>query len=65
MERKNSKQDRIEKGYSVAELAELLGVSPSMYYKWEDGSRAPLLANAKQVAKVLDCAVEKLFLDLN
>lgn len=61
MERKNLKQVRIAKGYSVVELAGLVGVSPSVYYKWEDGSRAPLLANAKQVAKVLGCSVEKLF----
>lgn len=35
MEQKNLKMVRIEKGYSVIELADLVGVYPSVYYKWE------------------------------
>lgn len=55
------KKARLEKGYSVAAIAEELNVSPGIYYKWEDGSRDPLIDNARQVAKLLGKSIESLF----
>lgn len=57
------KAARIEKELSVAEIARALNVSPAVYYKWEDGTRAPLIENARQVAALLGKSIEDLFFD--
>lgn len=59
--REGLKAARIAKRYSVAELSKIAGISPSVYYKWEDGSRDPLLTNAKQLADILGKTVDELF----
>ncbi|HWP97092.1 MAG TPA: helix-turn-helix domain-containing protein [Syntrophomonadaceae bacterium] len=59
--RKALKEARAAKGLSVSELAGMLGVSPSIYYKWESGSRAPLLENARHIACILGKTIEELF----
>lgn len=63
MMREALKKARLEKGYTVAEMAEKLNVSPGIYYKWEDGSRDPLIDNARQVSKILEKSIETLFFD--
>lgn len=55
------KQARIEKGFSVEEIAKKLNVSKAIYYKWEAGTRDPLLENARQVSIVLGKSIEELF----
>lgn len=55
------KKARIDKGLSVEDVAEKIGVTPSVYYKWEDGTRDPLMKNAKKVAETLEKNVEELF----
>ncbi len=55
------KKARVAKGYTVAEIAERVGVTPAVYYKWEDGTRDPLLDNARQVSEVLERPIEELF----
>jgi len=57
------KKARLEKGYTVAAIAEKLSVSPGIYYKWEDGSRDPLIDNARQVSILLGQSIEALFFD--
>jgi len=57
------KKARLEKGYTVAEIANLLKVTPAVYYKWEDGSRDPLIENARQVSILLEKSIEELFFD--
>ena len=57
------KKARLEKGYTVAEIAKLLKVTPAVYYKWEDGSRDPLIENARQVSILLEKSIEELFFD--
>jgi len=59
--RKTLKKIRLEKGFKVAEIASKIGVTPSVYYKWEDGSRDPLIENAKLVAEILGSTIEELF----
>ena len=61
--RTNLKAARIEKGLTVADMALALKVSPAVYYKWEDGTRAPLIENARQVAALLGRSIEELFFD--
>ncbi len=59
--RKALKSARISKGLSVAEIAKLVNVTPAIYYKWESGSRDPLIENAKQVSNILGKSIEELF----
>lgn len=55
---------RQEKGLTVDEIAEIVDVAPSTYYKWEDGSRNPSIKKAILIAKVLGKTVEELFYDM-
>lgn len=59
------KRARLAKGLSVIEIAKRIGVSPAVYYKWEAGTRAPLLDNARQVSKILEKSIEELFFNEN
>ncbi|KJS23120.1 MAG: XRE family transcriptional regulator [Clostridiaceae bacterium BRH_c20a] len=55
------KKARLAKGLSIEEIAEKIGVTPSVFYKWEDGTRDPLMKNARKVAEILETNVEELF----
>jgi transcriptional regulator with XRE-family HTH domain len=59
--RETLKKARLAKGLTVAEIANLVNVSPAVYYKWEDGTRDPLIDNARQVASILGATIEELF----
>lgn len=59
--RRSLKEARLAKGLSVAEIADLAGVTPAVYYKWESGDRAPLIDNARQIALILGKSIEELF----
>lgn len=52
---------RLEKGLSVADIAERINVSPDIYYKWEAGKRDPLIDNARRVSLILGRSIEELF----
>lgn len=52
---------RIASGYSVTDIARLLKVTPSVYYKWEYGSRDPMLGNAWRLSLLLCRSLEELF----
>ncbi len=59
--RETLKKARLAKGLAVAEIAKMVNVSPAVYYKWEDGTRDPLIDNAHQVANILGSTIEDLF----
>lgn len=52
---------RLASGYSVTDIARLLKVTPSVYYKWEYGSRDPMLGNAWRLSLLLCRSLEELF----
>ena len=59
--RESLKAARLAKGYSVVDVAKLAKITPSVYYKWEAGSRVPLLENARQLSVILGKTVDELF----
>lgn len=65
MKRKILKQARKNKGLSVQEIADLIGVSASFYYKIEQGIRDPIMEKAQKIAQVLESTVDELFFNIN
>ncbi|WP_137744884.1 helix-turn-helix transcriptional regulator [Robertmurraya siralis] len=64
--RQNLRQQRIAKGYKdVEELANILGISASYYYKIEQGKRTPGIILAKSIADVLGKTVDEIFFNQN
>lgn len=61
VQRKVLKQFRKQKGLSVQEIADLIGVSASFYYKIEQGIRDPIMEKAQKIAQVLESTVDELF----
>ncbi len=61
VQRKVLKQFRKKKGLSVQEIADLIGVSASFYYKIEQGIRDPIMEKAQKIAQVLESTVDELF----
>lgn len=59
--RKTLERARILKKLSVEEIAKMVKVSPSTWYKWEAGTRDPSLYNAQKIANLLGGTVEELF----
>ena len=59
--RKALEKARIIKMFSVEEIAEMVKVSPSTWYKWEAGTRDPSLKNAQKIVDFLGETVEELF----
>lgn len=59
--RKNMKSIRLEKGLGVRYIADKLGISPSFYYKIEQGIRNPGLYLAKAIAELLETSVDEIF----
>lgn len=52
---------RIEKGFKVEDMAAIVGISTSHYYKIEQGSRNPTMAVARKIANTLNSTVDALF----
>ena len=59
------KQARCKKGFTVSEIAEMVEISESFYYKIESGLRNPTMETAKRIADTLDQTVDELFFDEN
>lgn len=59
------KKKREEKKLSVAQIASILGISTSHYYKIESGVRNPNFILAGKIAKLLDSNVDELFFENN
>ncbi len=52
---------RSEKGFSQAQLGEMLGVTNKAVSKWENGTTKPNTDLIPQIAKIFDVTVEELF----
>lgn len=61
--RTNLKNARKRKGFTVEEMADMLGITKYSYYKIEEGIRTPKLTTCQKIAKTLDSTIEYLFLD--
>jgi len=59
--RNNLKKLRINKKLEVRYIAKELGISPSYYYKIEQGIRNPNLYLAKSIAELLESSVDEIF----
>lgn len=51
---------RIEKGYTLEQLAELLGVTPGAISHWENGLRTPGVIYFPKMAQALGVPIEEL-----
>jgi len=56
-------EKRIKANLSRKQMAELVGISTTMYFRIEKGERTPSLDVAMRIAKQLNCSVEELFSD--
>lgn len=54
------KQRRIDAGYSVMRLAQLMHIHRSAIYRWEDGYVLPSLDNLLTLADIFGCTLEDL-----
>jgi DNA-binding XRE family transcriptional regulator len=59
--RKALEKARIIKKFSVEQMAEMIKVAPSTWYKWEAGTRDPSLKNVQKIVDLLGGTVEELF----
>lgn len=55
------RERRKTKRLSVQEMAKMLNISPSFYYKIEQAIRNPTISLAKKIADILDSSVDNLF----
>ena len=52
---------RISKGFSVAEMARMVGVKVQTYYKYESGARVPRRGVMAKISSTLGVSIETLF----
>lgn len=55
------KELRMNKNLSVEQMAQLLNISQSHYYKIESGVRNPNFLLAGKIASLFDCSVDEIF----
>jgi len=55
------KELRINNNFNVQQMAQLLDISKSHYYKIESGIRNPNFALAGKIAALFNCSVDKIF----
>jgi putative transcriptional regulator len=65
MKRKRLKELRKQYGLSVKDIANIVGISTSHYYKIEEGVRNPTLKIAKKIAEILGKNVDEIFFEKN
>lgn len=56
------KEMRKEKGYTVVEMAELLGVTDRTVYNWEKHPEDLTVSKAVDICLKLDCTLNDIFL---
>ncbi|PPA85911.1 XRE family transcriptional regulator [Brevibacillus laterosporus] len=56
------KRKRLEKGYTVEAMAQLLGIPAGYYSQIENGQRGLSVERGMQIAKILGVEVEEIFL---
>ena len=52
---------RLEKGFSINEVTNRVGISNMSYYRYAQGKRKPPIDVAQKLASTLNTTVEKLF----
>lgn len=57
---KNLRRTRMEKGMTMAQLAEKAGVAASGVCRWETGKWSPTLHSALCLAEALGCTIDDL-----
>lgn len=63
--RKNLKNTRMKKQFTVAQIAKLANISSSFYYKIESGLRNPTMSLAKRISDILEKDINHLFFNDN
>jgi putative transcriptional regulator len=58
---KKLKSIRLENDLTVRDLADVLNISASFYYKLEQGTRNPTLKLAREISMFYGISVEELF----
>lgn len=53
-----------DKGYSVREVARMLGKSHGIVYKWSNGESEPAISSFYKLAKILDISPDELYRDI-
>lgn len=61
---KNLKSERLAKGYTQKNMAEILGIKPQSYQAYEGSISYPTCENLLKLAKILDVSLDILF-DIN
>lgn len=61
---KNLKSERLAKGYTQKEMANLLSIRPQSYQAYEVGLSYPTCENLIKIAVILDISLDQLF-DIN
>ena len=56
------KAKRVEKGYTQADMARLLGISIATYNRYECGHTEMLESTINKVLNILECKYEDIFL---
>ena len=54
------KEARSSRGLTQARLAEMLGISPRVYNRWERGAAIPRLDTVVRVAEILEVSLDEL-----
>jgi transcriptional regulator with XRE-family HTH domain len=54
------RQLRVARKLTQSRLAELLGVSPRVYTRWENGDATPLFGTVVKIADILDVSLDEL-----
>ncbi len=60
VKRKTLRELRAEKGWSQAELAHQIGVSPSTIYNWESGRFEPRMSQLRDLATALNVTMDEI-----
>lgn len=57
------KKIREKKGYTIEDMAQIIGKSPCNYYKKENGNVKFSVSEAIKISKFLKCKTEKIFFE--
>lgn len=55
------REKRIERSWSLAQLAMKIGADPSTISKWETQNRTPNKKFVKKLVKLFNCTIDELF----
>lgn len=52
---------RVNAGYTMKQVAEMLDVSPGAVYLWESGATKPRVERARKLAELYDMTLEEIY----